>query len=170
MAARVWSVMSDPLGLSIGTTNLVAARVGNQPVMRRSMLTLFSHRAPEVGLPSGQQPGLTLTGFVERVGDPVPLVAADGSSHHADRLLAEALEAMVSVAGGDPSSQIAIAVPAHWGPATRRALSAALRTSHTLASDAVAALTALRADPGLPTTRCGGTAGFRWQRHQHHVG
>ena len=143
--------MSDPLGLSIGTTNLVAARVGNQPVMRRSMLTLFSHRAPEVGVPSEQQPGLTLTGFVERVGDPVPLVAADGSSHHADRLLAEALEAMVYVAGGDPSSQIAIAVPAHWGPATRQALSAALRTSHTLASDAVAALTALHADPGLPT-------------------
>ncbi|MDT5182858.1 MAG: hypothetical protein QOI29_1016, partial [Mycobacterium sp.] len=35
--------MSDPLGLSIGTTNLVAARVGNQPVMRRSVLTLFGH-------------------------------------------------------------------------------------------------------------------------------
>ena len=48
----VWSVMSDPLGLSIGTTNLVAARVGNQPVTRRSVLTLFSHRAPEVGAPS----------------------------------------------------------------------------------------------------------------------
>ena len=43
----VWSVMSDPLGLSIGTTNLVAARVGDQPVTRRSVLTLFSHRAPK---------------------------------------------------------------------------------------------------------------------------
>ena len=38
----MWSVMSDPLGLSIGTTNLVAARVGNQPVRRRSVLTLPS--------------------------------------------------------------------------------------------------------------------------------
>ena len=75
----VWSVMSDPLGLSIGTTNLVATRVGNQPVTRRSVLTLFSHRAPEVGAPAhGQtaEPGVTLAGFVERVGDPVPLVAA----------------------------------------------------------------------------------------------
>ena len=52
----VWSVMSDPLGLSIGTTNLVAARVGNQPVTRRSVLTLFSHRAPEVGALGAWQP------------------------------------------------------------------------------------------------------------------
>ena len=62
-------------------------------------------------------------------------MAADGSSHHADRLLAEALDAMVYVVGGEPSSQIAIAVPAHWGPATWRALSAALRTNPTLVSD-----------------------------------
>ncbi|WP_396903801.1 Hsp70 family protein [Mycolicibacterium phlei] len=32
--------MSDPMGLSIGTTNLVAVRVGNQPVIRRPVLTL----------------------------------------------------------------------------------------------------------------------------------
>ena len=151
----VWSVMSDPLGLSIGTTNLVAARVGDQSVTRRSVLTLFSHRAPEVGAPSAhgqaREPGVTLTGFVERVGDPIPLVAADGSSHHADRLLAEALDAMVYVVGGEPSSQIAIAVPAHWGPATWRALSAALRTNPTLVSDSVAALTALHANTGLVT-------------------
>ena len=157
----VWSVMSDPLGLSIGTTNLVATRVGNQPVTRRSVLTLFSHRAPEVGAPAhGQtaEPGVTLAGFVERVGDPVPLVAADGSSYHADRLLVEALDAMVYVAGGEPSSQIAIAVPAHWGPATVQALRAGLRTNPSLApngmparlvSDAEAALTALHTNPGL---------------------
>ncbi|MDT5194764.1 MAG: hypothetical protein QOH20_1518, partial [Mycobacterium sp.] len=45
--------MSAPLGLSIGTTNLVAVRVGDPPLTRRSMLTL-----------SGQ----VLSGFVERVG------------------------------------------------------------------------------------------------------
>ena len=43
--------MSDSLGLSIGMTNLVAARIGRPPVMRRSILTLFSDRAPEVGVP-----------------------------------------------------------------------------------------------------------------------
>ncbi len=53
--------MSDPLGLSIGTTNLVAARVGNQPVIHRATVTLAD--------------GSVLGGFVERVGDPVPLVA-----------------------------------------------------------------------------------------------
>ena len=71
--------MSDPLGLSIGTTNLVAARVGNQPVTRRSMLTLFSDRTPQVGAPhehGAAGPGQIMSGFVERVGDP----AADGHS------------------------------------------------------------------------------------------
>ena len=110
--------MSDPLGLSIGTTNLVAARVGNQPVIRRSVLTLFGHAAPEVGMPSPHTDGMVLGGFVERVGDPVPLVAADGSSYPADRLLVEALEAMVPPAAASRRPSIAIAVPAHWGPAT----------------------------------------------------
>ena len=41
--------MTDSLGLSIGTTNLVA-RAGTQaPLTRRSVLTLFNDRAPEVG-------------------------------------------------------------------------------------------------------------------------
>ena len=36
--------VADPVGLSIGTTNLVAARVGTQPVTRRSALTLYDQR------------------------------------------------------------------------------------------------------------------------------
>jgi actin-like ATPase involved in cell morphogenesis len=150
--------MSDPLGLSIGTTNLVAARVGNQPVIRRSVLTLFGHAAPEVGVPSAHTDGIVLSGFVERVGDPVPLVAADGSPHHADQLLVDALHAMVFASGGQPSSDTAIAVPAHWGTSTLWALRNAMRANPTLApngtpvrliSDAVASLTALNANPGL---------------------
>ena len=121
--------MSDALGLSIGTTNLVAARVGRPPVMRRAVLTLFPDRAPEVGVaaenPALNQPGVVLTGFVERVGDPVPLVAEDGSSHSGERVLVEALDAMArTVGGGQP---VAIAVPAHWGPAMIGALRGALR-------------------------------------------
>ena len=151
--------MSDPLGLSIGTTNLVAARVGNQPVTRRSVLTLFGNAAPELGMPAAHTHGVVLSGFVERVGDPVPLVAADGSTHSADRLLVEALAAMTHASGGQPTADIAIAVPAHWGPATLRALRNALRANPILApngmpvrlvSDAVASLTALHANPGLP--------------------
>src|SRR5882762_5376735 len=150
--------MSDPLGLSIGTTNLVAARVGNQPVIRRSVLSLFGHAAPEVGVPSAHTDGIVLSGFVERVGDPVPLVAADGSSHLADQLLVDALQAMVYAAGDQPSPDTAIAVPAYWGTSTLWALRNVLRANPSLApngvparliSDAVASLTALHVNPGL---------------------
>ncbi|MGB5149914.1 MAG: Hsp70 family protein, partial [Mycobacterium sp.] len=149
--------MTDPLGLSIGTTNLVAARVGDRPVTRRAVLTLPVQGAPEVGVPSGR-PGKVLSGFVDRVGDPVPLVASDGSSYLADDLLVEALEAMIVVAGGTPTTQTAVAVPAHWNAATLRALRATMRSNPVLSpngtpprlvSDAVAALTSLRANPGL---------------------
>ena len=132
--------MSDSLGLSIGSTNLVAALTGRPPVIRRSVLTLFEHRPPEVGLPS-ENPGLTergmvIWGFVERVGDPVPLVAQDGSSHRGDVLAADALDAMTRTIGPtDGSRKVAIAVPAHWGPAVIGALRAALRTRQSLHSD-----------------------------------
>jgi Hsp70 protein len=154
--------MSDSLGLSIGMTNSVAARIGRAPVMRRSVLTLFNDRAPEVGVPgenpSLNAPGIVLSGFVERVGDPVPLVAADGSPHRGERVLVEALDSMARTVGG--GAPIAIAVPAHWGPATIGALRGALRAKPSLAPDglpaalipdSVAALTALQAAPGLPS-------------------
>ncbi|TRW77878.1 Hsp70 family protein [Mycolicibacterium sp. 018/SC-01/001] len=150
--------MTEPLGLSIGMTNLVAARVGRPPATRRSILTVYPDRAPEVGVPTGgQHPGLVLSGFVDRVGDPVPLVAADGSAHRGEVVLAEALAAMARLVDG--GSPVAIAVPAHWGPATLGALRGALRSRPILAPDGVpaalipdasAALAALQAAPGLP--------------------
>ncbi|HEX2212906.1 MAG TPA: Hsp70 family protein, partial [Mycobacterium sp.] len=138
--------MSDPLGLSVGTTNLVAARVGNQSVTRRSVVTLPG--------------GAVMGGFVERVGDSVPLIAADGSAHSAERMLVDALAALVTDSGGAPSPDLAVAVPAHWGSATLWALRNAMRaepllapngTSPRLVSDAVAALTALNTNSGLPS-------------------
>src|SRR5690349_17584524 len=116
--------MSDPLGLSIGTTNLVATSVGGQSVTRRAVLTLPTHGAPAVGVPAGE--GLVFGGFVDRVGDPVPLVATDGSSYSADDLLVEALEAMVGATGVGPTPQAAIAFPAHWTAATVRTLRAVI--------------------------------------------
>src|SRR5690242_18719037 len=104
--------MSDPLGLSIGTTNLVAARVGSPPLLRRAV----------VALPGGA----SVTGFVERVGDPVPLVAADGSRHRADALMVEALAAMVH-AEGAASFDMTIARPAYWGAAAVSALHTAMQ-------------------------------------------
>ncbi|MBU3751502.1 MAG: molecular chaperone, partial [Mycobacterium sp.] len=162
----------DPpvLGLSIGTTNLVAVRSGRTPVTRRSVLTLWGNRPAEVGVPT-QNPELTspnltqagsvLRGFVERVGDPTPLVAADGSAHRSEIVLAAALEAMARAAGeGQAFARVVVAAPAHWGPATVGALRSALGTSALLGpggvsrivADSTAALTALRAAPGLPAS------------------
>ena len=138
--------MSDPLGLSVGTTNLVAARVGSQPVTRRAMLTLPG--APVSGS------GAIVTGFVDRVGDAVPIIAGDGTSYDPGVLLVTALDAMVDAAGASPASPTTIATPAYWRSSMVDALRAAIGThsemaSPQLVSDAVAALTALRANPGL---------------------
>src|SRR6201993_2536580 len=158
--------MHDPLGLSIGTTNLVAARNGSPPVSRRAVLTLYPHCAPQNGLPE-QDPNLTeagvlMRGFVERIGDSVALVSPDGSAHDPDLLAVEALDAMVLAAGADvASSEISIAVPAYWKPGTVQALRNALRThlgfvqsgmAPRLVSDAIAALTAANAELCLAGT------------------
>ena len=145
--------MYDPLGLSIGTTNLVAARNGIPPVTRRSVLTLYPHCAPKIGIPEQNpnliQPGMLISGFVERIGDPVALVSSDGSAHDPDLLMVEALDAMVLAAGADAaSSEISIAVPAYWNPGSVQALRNGLRThlgfvrsgmAPRLVSDAIAA-------------------------------
>src|SRR5687767_9951122 len=123
------------LGLSVGATNLAGTRDGQAALIRPSELTVQ---------------GLRLTGFVDRIGDPVPLVAADGSTHQPERLLAEALGAMTqAVAEGQPILDTAVAVPAHWRPSVIDALRRALPAGLALTSDATAALTALRANPGL---------------------
>ena len=65
------------LGLSVGATNLAGTRGGHTAVIRPAELTLHGQR---------------LTGFVDRVGDPVPMVAPDGSKYRSEELLADAPE------------------------------------------------------------------------------
>lgn len=156
--------MYDPLGLSIGTTNLVAACHPTMAVVRRAVLTLYPHCAPKIGVfgehSNETDPGTLMSGFVERIGDSVALVSLDGSTHDPDLLLVEALDAMVVAAGADSSSsEIAIAVPARWQPATVQALRDGLRThigfvrsgmAPCLVPDACAALTAVKSEVGLP--------------------
>ena len=157
--------MADGVGLSVGATNLTAVAVGRSAVTRSAVVTLFPGRPVEVGVPSenprldSDERGLIITGFVDRVGDPVGIVASDGTTHRGEVLLAEALHAMLyevtnGRGGADP---VAVTYPAHWRPATVDALRGALseipefsRTA--LISDATAALTALRDDPGVPTS------------------
>ncbi len=156
--------MYDPLGLSIGTTNLVAVRNGNPPVSRRAVLTLFPDRAPELGVPvddpDAEDTGTLMTGFVERVGGSKPVKSADGSSHDPSLLLVEALDALIAETGGEAAtSNITMAVPAHWGAEALRGMQAALNThadfvhggiAPRLVPDSVAALTALNSDSRLP--------------------
>jgi hypothetical protein len=166
--------MYDPLGLSIGTTNLVAASNGSAPVSRRAILTLYPHCAPKIGLPAENpnltEPGVLMSGFVERVGDSVALVSTDGSAHDPDLLLVEALDAMVLAAGAEAaSSEISIAVPAYWRPGTVQALRNGLRThlgfvrsgmAPRLVSDTIASLTAANAELCLAATGVVGLLDF----------
>lgn len=140
--------MTDPtrpaLGLSVGATTL-AAVTPERSVTRPPVITL---------------PGLTITDFVDRVGDPVGIVASDGSVHQAEALLADALRSLAYEATeGRPLPPVSsFTYPAHWRPSAVEALRRALRqvpewsaTEPLLLSDTTAALTALAANPGLPT-------------------
>ncbi len=151
------------LGLSVGATNL-AAVTAERAVTRKPVLTLYRQRPPEVGVPSENpmlnEPGLVITDFVDRVADPDVIVAADGTSHRSETLVADALRALsYAVTDGRalPDS-VAVTHPAHWGPKAVNAVRVALgRVSEwsgdrlTLVPDSVAALIALQANPGVPS-------------------
>src|SRR6202171_6247271 len=155
--------MSDGVGLSVGATNLVAVVVGRAAATRSPVVTLYPHRPPEVGVPSENpnltERGLIITDFVDRVGDPVGIVAADGSTHLADKVVVDALRAMLYTVGSPPTGPVAVTYPAHWRPAAVDALRNALAAvpefqvpnPAQLVSDATSALTALQNDPGVPT-------------------
>ncbi|RDH79859.1 molecular chaperone [Mycolicibacterium moriokaense] len=156
--------MADGVGLSVGATNLTAVLLGRAAVTRSAVVTLFPNRPLEVGVP-GQNPrlnpderGLVITDFVDRVGDPVGIVAADGSTHRGEVLLTEALvELLYEVTNGQGAADpVVVTYPAHWRPGTVDALRGAMSqvrefAATPLVSDAAAAIAALRDDPGLPT-------------------
>jgi actin-like ATPase involved in cell morphogenesis len=150
------------VGLSIGATNL-AAVTADHALTRKPVLTLYRQRPPEVGVPSENprlgEPGLVITNFAGKVGAPAGIVAADGSTHRSEALVADGLRALAYTATGGRALPDAVAVtyPAHWRSAAVDALRAALsRVSEwlgglvSLLPDAVAALTALQANPGVP--------------------
>lgn len=125
------------LGLSVGATNIAGTRDGHTAAIRPAEVMLHGRR---------------LTGFVDRVGDPVPLLAPDGSTHTSQGLVAEAVIGMArSLTQGMPAADTVVAVPAHWPAPVVETLRRAVGDSMPLVSDATAALTALRAKPGLPT-------------------
>ena len=156
--------MAEAVGLSIGATRCAGVQLGRAPVTRQSVLTLYEQRSPELGVPGENpnltQPGVVVMGFVERVGDPVGMVAADGSMHRGELLVADALrELLYTVTGGRPPAQPpTVTYPAHWRKTAVDALRTALtqvpewsrREQVTLVCDAAAAISALQSDPGVP--------------------
>ena len=152
------------LGLSIGATNL-AAVTAERAVTRKPVLTLYRQRPPEVGVPSENpkltEPGLVITDFVDRVGDPGGITAADHTTHRAETLIADALRALAYTATDGRALPEAVAVthPAHWDAAAVNSVRLALgrvpewsRGPVVLVPDSTAALFALSANPGVPNT------------------
>jgi actin-like ATPase involved in cell morphogenesis len=142
----------------------LAAVTAERAVTRRPVLTLYRQRPPEVGVPSENpmlnEPGLVVTDFADRVGDSDGIVAADGTLHRSETLVADALRALSYTVTNGLALPDAVAVthPAHWGPNAVNAVRVALgRVSEwsggglALLSDSVAALIALRANPGVPS-------------------
>jgi actin-like ATPase involved in cell morphogenesis len=118
------NVRSDfpAVGLSVGSSALAAVGadrdVTGPPVVNRA------------GRPIGD--------FVDRVGDPVGILAADGSLYPAAELLAEALLGVArTVTAGRPlPAAVAVAYPGHWGSAAVEALYRAVRRLPPWAGDA----------------------------------
>lgn len=152
------------LGLSIGATNLAAVTADNA-ITRKPVLTLYPDRPAEIGIPAEnprlQGPGVVITGFVNRVGDPRGVVAVDGSVHRSEVLVADALRALAYAATGGRAlpDDVAVTYPAHWESHAVEALGAALseipewarRTRPILLiPDAAATLLAVRTSPGIP--------------------
>ncbi|OBH59644.1 molecular chaperone [Mycobacterium mantenii] len=152
------------LGLSIGATNL-AAVTANNAITRKPVLTLYPDRAAEIGIPAEnprlQGPGVVITGFVNRVGDPRGVVAVDGSVHRSEVLIADSLRALAYAATGGRAlpDNVAVTYPAHWESHAVEALGAALseipewsRRARPilLIPDAAATLLAVRTSPGIP--------------------
>ena len=152
------------LGLSIGATNL-AAVTADRAVTRKPVLTLYRHRPPEVGLPSENpklnEPGLVISDFVDRAGDPAGITAADGSTHRSETLVADALRALAYTAtdGRPLPDAVAVTHPAHWDAVAVDSVGVALsrvsewsRGRLALLPDSTAALLALRLNPGVPNS------------------
>ena len=150
------------LGLSIGATNL-AAVTADRAVTRKPVLTLFRQRPPEVGVPSENpkldEPGLVITDFVDRAGDPAGIAAADNTTHRSETLIADALRALAYTVtdGRTLPDAVAVTHPAHWDPAAVNSVRLALsrvsewsRGPLVLLPDSTAALLALDANPGVP--------------------
>lgn len=167
--------MSAGLGIRIGTVTSVAALdTSHDPyaprdfstdeamptVVRRSALDLRPGAAPSLADLGERQQRHLLSGFADRVGDPVPLIDEDGRSHLAEDLYATAAVALVAElsAAADSEPTVVLSHPDRWsaytGDVLREALERAGVTGTTLVPESFAAMRWLEglrgpADDGL---------------------
>ncbi|TLG03275.1 Hsp70 family protein [Nocardia cyriacigeorgica] len=126
------------LGITVGSANSVAVlagRDGEPGIDSAAVLThptvlrlvpgapaLFGSEATDGGR---HAPGVRIEGFVSRVGDPVPMLADDGTSHTASDLVATAIARLVDEAAATGATVVACH-PAHWTAHTVSVLRTAL--------------------------------------------
>lgn len=163
--------MSAGLGIRIGTVASVAALdTSRDPyaprdfatdeamptVVRRSALDLRPGEAPSLAPLWERQQRHLLSGFADRVGDPVPLIDEEGRSHLAEDLYATAARALVAEvsAGAESVPAVVVTHPDRWTPYTADVLRDALERAGvpdaTLVPESFAAMRWLEGSRGVP--------------------
>ncbi|MEU0503544.1 Hsp70 family protein [Nocardia sp. NPDC005998] len=118
------------LGINVGASNSVAVATpgdgsdfdrghsGGTVITHPSVLRLTPEAAPAFG--SGARPtgrhsnDVVLEGFLARVGDPVDILAEDGSAHSAADLVATAVNCLIEEIGADTTQSTVACHPAWW--------------------------------------------------------
>ncbi|MCZ4517867.1 Hsp70 family protein [Rhodococcus ruber] len=118
------------LGIRIGSVTAAAA-LDNDPVtsvVKRSALDLRPGAAPSLAELWDRSTRYLISGFADRVGDPVELIDDDGRSHRAEDLYATAARALVAEvsAGADSAPTVVVTHPTRWTAYTAEVLGEAL--------------------------------------------
>ncbi|WP_069165482.1 Hsp70 family protein [Nocardia altamirensis] len=146
------------LGITVGSSNSVAvAAAGDDSdgvFTQPSVLRLAAATPPALGAATGKSGDVVLEGFLARVGDPVDILAEDGSTHSAADLVATAISCLIdetSTATTEYDSTVACH-PAWWSRHTvdiqRTALDRVGLREVTLVPEPIAAIRWLEATNG----------------------
>lgn len=122
--------MNAGLGIRIGSVTAAAA-LDTDPVtsvVKRSALDLRPGAAPSLAELWDRSTRHPISGFADRVGDPVELIDDDGRSHRAEDLYATAARALVAEvsAGADSAPTVVVTHPTRWTAYTAEVLGEAL--------------------------------------------
>ncbi|MFT4125056.1 MAG: Hsp70 family protein [Gordonia sp. (in: high G+C Gram-positive bacteria)] len=155
---------ASALGITIGTQRLRASVYppGSGPELSWSSTLTIADRGTECGThdenPRVPPGGLAIGGFVERIGDPVPITAPDGSTHSAEQLTASAVRSLRTGAASafTRAPDLVVGYPSYWGAHQSSALATAIEELRLpggleLRPDAECALANLGMSPDHPS-------------------